>query len=205
VCAVDSGDRESRCWSRLAIFAAIALMAIVVVAWCASSWRFMGWSRRDEVWVPIPASGMQELHTTFRVRLILQGRIEASRTESISAVIPIGSAGADEPRHETSWVWQPAAPTRVWSWDDRWHLSRWNEWRLGDFGWYETAGGGSVSRVFSLPLWMALAVLGTPCWLGIARAVRAGRRRRRGRCAACGYDRRGIAVESACPECGTHG
>lgn len=38
-------------------------------------------------------------------------------------------------------------------------------------------------------------------WLGPG-FVRRRVRRRRGRCASCGYDRAGLAAETACPECG---
>lgn len=43
-------------------------------------------------------------------------------------------------------------------------------------------------------------------WLVVLLAAGAmvrARRRRRGRCLACGYDRRGIGADAACPECGT--
>lgn len=36
----------------------------------------------------------------------------------------------------------------------------------------------------------------------VPRAVRCMLRRRKGRCTACGYDRRGLSSETACPECG---
>lgn len=50
------------------------------------------------------------------------------------------------------------------------------------------------------------AVYGGAWWvvLFVPGVVRRWRRRRRGRCVACGYDRRGIGVEAVCPECGDH-
>jgi hypothetical protein len=58
-------------------------------------------------------------------------------------------------------------------------------------------------------LWMGAAadvlVFGTALW-GIGAGcswARRSRRIRRGLCAACGYDRRGLAGPMACPECGT--
>jgi hypothetical protein len=52
-------------------------------------------------------------------------------------------------------------------------------------------------------MWTALAwVVGFAMLNGI-RAMRRGVRRRRDRCLLCGYDRRGLARDAACPECGT--
>ncbi|MEX2220074.1 MAG: hypothetical protein WD749_15085 [Phycisphaerales bacterium] len=44
-------------------------------------------------------------------------------------------------------------------------------------------------------------------WLGVLllirwRPLRCAARARRGQCAACGYDRAGLAAGAACPECG---
>ena len=184
------------------VLASFAMTGIVMAVWAASFWRGAGWLRKDEAWVTVQASGMQELHTTISVLWVVRGRLEASRTKVLSGVVPAGSSAVGGPRHESNWLWQRAEPTRVRSWDDRWHVSRWNEWRLGELGWYQTAGGGSVSRVISVPLWIVAALAGTPCGIGMAAAARARRRRRLGRCVACGYDRRGLAPVVACPECG---
>lgn len=48
------------------------------------------------------------------------------------------------------------------------------------------------------------ALYGVPWWLLLFApgVVRRALRRRRGACAACGYDRRGIAAGAVCPECG---
>lgn len=58
------------------------------------------------------------------------------------------------------------------------------------------------------PLWHGLvldsvfyAVVVLAVWSGLGRG-RAWLRTRRSRCAKCGYDRRGIRAEAACPECG---
>jgi hypothetical protein len=59
-----------------------------------------------------------------------------------------------------------------------------------------------------LPVWPGLAVdtvVFAAAWFGaimLAGRVRRMRRRSRGLCDACGYDRRGIADGAACPECG---
>ncbi len=60
-----------------------------------------------------------------------------------------------------------------------------------------------------IPVWPGVvvnSVLFGAAWYGlllIPASLRRGRRRRRGACVECGYDRRGIAPEAACPECGT--
>jgi hypothetical protein len=58
----------------------------------------------------------------------------------------------------------------------------------------------------ALPYWPVVAIVLTPAWISalvaLARARRGIMRRRRGLCVKCGYDLRGSAFESACPECG---
>jgi hypothetical protein len=188
------------------IVLSIALMAIIAAVWVMSYWKTAGWFKYDEAWV-LPGSGMQELHVTERRWLVHTGDFAFSRHDFLRAVIPAGSSAAGEPRHELNWVWQPIL-VRVMSvqgesWKDRWYVSKWNNWRFGDFGWYATGPAGATSRVFSLPLWMLMALVGTPCWLALGRAARTLRRRRRGQCVRCGYNRRGLATDSPCPECGT--
>lgn len=178
-------------------------MAIVLIVGALSYWRYTGWLRIDEAWVRIQSSSMQELHTTRRMWWIIQGRFEAGTTITINAVVPIRPAEKSPTQHGSYWMWQPADPIRVRSWDDRWHVTSWNEWRLGGLGWYHTTGGGATSRVFSLPLWLVFVIVGMPCWFALVRSSRTARRRRRGLCVNCGYNRRGIAVDSKCPECGT--
>jgi hypothetical protein len=58
------------------------------------------------------------------------------------------------------------------------------------------------------PLWLGLTIdslLAAAVWLGLFRifaTVRAARRRRRGLCSRCAYDRRAIPAGHRCPECG---
>jgi hypothetical protein len=55
----------------------------------------------------------------------------------------------------------------------------------------------------SIPLWMPAALsLLLAVWGGTL-AKRLQRRRELGLCIACGYDRRGLAADATCPECGT--
>jgi hypothetical protein len=59
------------------------------------------------------------------------------------------------------------------------------------------------------PIWSGLAIdtlfYGTIAWalLFAPGAIRRVRRRRRGQCVQCGYDRAGLAAGAACPECGS--
>lgn len=181
----------------------VLLMGLLVAAWGGSYWRSAGRGRSDETWVI--TGGMQELHTRARVVWIVRGRFEAVETEVLSAVIPAGSSAKTEPRHEASWIWRNTEAERVRSWESRWRMSNWNEWRLGDLGWYHTTGGGSTARVVSVPLWMLIVLAGAPFWIRLARAVRSMRRMAHGKCVACGYDRRGLAPTASCPECGQVG
>lgn len=88
-------------------------------------------------------------------------------------------------------------------------------WRVSDFepGWkFERARGPlawSINRHSGgrdwwvwVPLWMPLA--GSMALTGAAWVLgrRAARRARLGWCAACGYDRAGLAAGARCPECG---
>lgn len=65
-----------------------------------------------------------------------------------------------------------------------------------------SAAGWDI-RFVSIPLWMVLAAAVVPA----ARAWRADARTRRAQspssCGTCGYDRRGLAADGKCPECGT--
>jgi hypothetical protein len=55
------------------------------------------------------------------------------------------------------------------------------------------------SAVLDIASYTAALYVGMAAFL-IARSVR---RRRNGRCRACGYDRGGLVIDTACPECGT--
>lgn len=184
----------------------IVLSGSLVAAAGLSFWREAGLVNTEETWVTPAGSGMMELHARVRTWLVGRGSFEATETEFLSAVIPAGSPAAGAPQHTSRLLWQPSAPRRVRAWDDRWHMTRWNEWRLGDLGYYETTGGASTSRVLAVPLWLVIAFVGVPCWFWTLRNLRAWRRRKRGVCVACGYDRRGIAaISTVCPECGAAG
>lgn len=63
--------------------------------------------------------------------------------------------------------------------------------------------GSTTWAIFiNVPLWMPVATGLSVASLGRAMSVRLRGRARRGLCVACGYDRRGLAHEAPCPECG---
>jgi hypothetical protein len=55
----------------------------------------------------------------------------------------------------------------------------------------------------SLPLWIPFLLFAVPTALLWRRDHIATKRARIGRCPLCGYDRRGLAADAKCPECGT--
>ena len=71
---------------------------------------------------------------------------------------------------------------------------------------FNHAGGWHLIPLDVLPLGFTLnTLLAAGLVLGVVEGVRLARRRlrrKRGRCPACGYDRRGLAEGAACPECG---
>ena len=75
----------------------------------------------------------------------------------------------------------------------------WAYWRWPS---EEMAGGGQSYRMLAGPFWawvVCSGLLAGPFWIG---AGIAWRRRRKGLCAQCGYDRRGLGAQARCPECG---
>lgn len=182
------------------VFAVVAIILIIALAitwplshiWCA------GWLRIDEHWVVQQGSGMAELHTTQRVAWIAHGRMELIEDERLSAVIPAGSSAIGAARHEGDFFVQRSTTEKVRDWEPRWHMSAWNEWRMGSIGWYHTTGGGSTARVVTVPIWFVMLLAGAPWGLLLLRRVRSRIRRRRGLCPACGHPARA----PICPECG---
>jgi hypothetical protein len=58
-------------------------------------------------------------------------------------------------------------------------------------------------EMIGVPLWALVSVVLLPAALLWGADVRLARRRRGGLCLSCGYDRRGLAADAKCPECGT--
>jgi hypothetical protein len=56
---------------------------------------------------------------------------------------------------------------------------------------------------YSLPLWIPLLLCGVPAGCSWRRVILKRRWQRAGLCPECGYDRRGLAADAKCPECGT--
>ncbi len=184
----------------LLIFCCIAA-SLLATLWGLSHFRMV---RRESITVTwrdlTPNSPLQTARVAALV--INAGRFEASVTDDflMSAsrepdAEPVGST-------RVRWVWERAVPFRQRSWDDRWHATRWNEWRAGDLGWYTTTGGGATSRVFALPLWIPAVLAAIPGCVWAALVFRGRYRVRTGRCHACGHDRAGLPVAAVCPECG---
>ena len=70
------------------------------------------------------------------------------------------------------------------------------EWGFGA-AW--SAGGGYLG----IPLWCPAAITLAACLIASRLDSLARRRERKHLCAKCGYDRRGLASDMVCPECGT--
>ena len=72
----------------------------------------------------------------------------------------------------------------------------------GLWGWKPEWGKPGATVYASVPLWMPFAAMVLPAGALWRRDIREARRARGG-CASCGYDRRGLAADAKCPECGT--
>ena len=83
---------------------------------------------------------------------------------------------------------------------------------FGQLHWWFPKGPGWMAKIplgestwylgINLPLWMPAALgIGLATWGGLP-SNRIRRRRTRGLCVKCAYDRRGLAAEAPCPECG---
>ena len=80
--------------------------------------------------------------------------------------------------HNAPWLW--------WSWE-------WSNQSLAP---------GTGWRAFGLPLWVPALLAGCtaiPLWRTHTRR----QRKSSGVCDTCGYDRRGLATDASCPECGS--
>ena len=65
------------------------------------------------------------------------------------------------------------------------------------------ARGTLQSGLYYVPLWIPFLPFAVATGLFWLPDYIAAKRVRAGRCPSCGYDRRGLAPDAACPECGT--
>ena len=97
-------------------------------------------------------------------------------------------------------AWLASDPTPSSS---EWLVTRWERISgRGEIGWwprFSRPPWGGISLV--LPLWLPVTILGVAvtAWTGLALRSR---RRIRGACPKCHYDRRGLPAGAKCPECG---
>jgi len=106
---------------------------------------------------------------------------------------------------------------------DRWELERLtvsaNE-RLDWYWWFAWEAGGrqytvsvlkdgkfkplvlTTRPMVRIPMWLPALLFAVPAGLLWRTDIRAARRSRSGSCPDCGYDRRGLATDAKCPECG---
>lgn len=95
--------------------------------------------------------------------------------------------------------WRVRGPVRVSI-----HMTR-AAWTWSDpLGW-PTCNLREPVRQLAIPLWIPLLLVSAPTALLWRADRRAARREKAGLCAACGYDRRGLAASAPCPECGNAG
>ncbi len=177
----------------------LAVAGLLIVLGITSIWLSPVLTREADRWVISPSTGIQELHSTSLALEVYGGLIRCTQTRTLSQIGPIGSAATSPPgSHWDFFVVVGARHER--SWDQRWLFDRWNNWRLGDLGWYQSAGGGAISRILSVPLWMPIVLCVLPGAFAARASIRSSRRRARGRCVRCGY--RLVDDGQPCPECG---
>lgn len=117
----------------------------------------------------------------------LQASLERGRIDNYS---PGGGWAVGKEPYDGPWRW---GFTRM----DVVPESRWWSWR-----WSTVLHRDGSVRFAAGPVWPG-AVLAGVCGLWLLwPMVRAWRRRSGGRCAACGYDLRGLGAGAKCPECG---
>lgn len=93
-------------------------------------------------------------------------------------------------------------------------LKGWDDWVVAGFGRYRAefstrnatvewpAGTRVVSEGFTIPFYLPLLLGLALCYSPLRAVIVKRRRGRRGECLACGYDRRSLAADQPCPECG---
>jgi hypothetical protein len=69
--------------------------------------------------------------------------------------------------------------------------------------WRPAASMNAYGCFVAFPLWVLFLVAAVPACLLWGGEITARHRRSTGLCKGCGYDRRGLAADAKCPECGT--
>jgi hypothetical protein len=167
----------------------IAVTAAVVAAWVAS-----GWCQFECKW----RSGQAYLmHGGIWTTYALSPSPTWNRGLTWGRLAPEASGL----RLSSAWVMSPPSPVAMFpvldedpSMNYSWACER----PKPGASYYATVGKDLVFPILPLAV-----VSGLPAaWLAVG-DLRISRRRRAGCCLSCGYDRRGLALDAECPECGT--
>jgi hypothetical protein len=160
-------------------WASLGLLVLVLASWMLSGWWRISCSLfADECFIALELEGgvctLRVIHDVPATTVNLQAAATARKLHGPAPASIYGRAALTP------------SPAR-WYWWGKWDVTL-----PPDHAWSDT---------IALPLWpaafaMLLVVL---VWHFNPRAAY---RRRRDRCVHCGYDRRGLAAEAPCPECG---
>lgn len=198
--------RWTRRVRRGAAVGAGVLLVGSLAAWIAGAYRFDDLSYRFGRWRQVMPPSGSILEWSFEADSIgaCNGRgAVALRFERYTSYAP----DLENLQSWSSWHgWQHAHGPAAWMRrDDTPHTfwMRWDNFSVLGLRVSPIAKQGSEIRLVSIPHWMLAGALGVATVLLVRPDVVRWRRRRRGRCVACGYDRKGLDTKERCPECGT--
>jgi hypothetical protein len=162
----------------------------------------MQWRRLRTVakWTGAVATAFVALALLAAVLLVARVDKDVWSGQVVSSRGVLMSRGAVAVRNGTiNFAGIPGAPQSGWKCEAAWRPSpvQWvPEDRL-----YGSAQG--MTEEFWVPLWIPFLLVAVPTALVWRADYTAARRARSGLCATCGYDRRALAADAKCPECGT--